>query len=219
MAQPLRITLVDESELASVGFSTLLQPYADRVTVVANRDAIAAPDALDVVLYEPCGLTSMASSMLRDLCEVGNARTAVFSWAAPDQLPPTTSPHLDKTLTAAQLVRSIERLVEGRLEPAAPREVVRLPVVPDREEQVAATPAEAAADDVLGDVGLTPRESAIVSLIVEGMSNREISEDLGLSVNSVKTYIRSAYRKMGVERRTQAVLWALRHHAPASLVG
>ena len=45
---------------------------------------------------------------------------------------------------------------------------------------------------------LTPRECDILELIVAGMSNREISDELSLSLNSVKTYIRTAYRKMGV---------------------
>ena len=39
---------------------------------------------------------------------------------------------------------------------------------------------------------------------------------------SVKTYIRTAYRKMGVQRRTQAMLWALEHGIstrPEALVG
>ena len=34
---------------------------------------------------------------------------------------------------------------------------------------------------------------------------------MSVSVNSVKSYIRSAYRKIGVVRRTQAVLWTLSH--------
>jgi DNA-binding CsgD family transcriptional regulator len=54
---------------------------------------------------------------------------------------------------------------------------------------------------------LTGREHQIVALIAQGHSNREISEQLYLSINSVKTYIRSAYRKIGVTRRTQAVIW------------
>ena len=57
--------------------------------------------------------------------------------------------------------------------------------------------------------GLTAREADVLGLLGEGLSNREIGETLQLSINSVKTYIRSAYRKMGVERRTQAVLWGL----------
>jgi DNA-binding NarL/FixJ family response regulator len=56
---------------------------------------------------------------------------------------------------------------------------------------------------------LTARERQVVALIARGYSNREIAGELYLSVNSVKTYIRSAYRKIGVERRTQAVIWWL----------
>lgn len=59
------------------------------------------------------------------------------------------------------------------------------------------------------EVALTHREREIVSLIARGYSNQEIAAELYLSINSVKTYIRSAYRRIGVERRTQAVVWAL----------
>ena len=59
------------------------------------------------------------------------------------------------------------------------------------------------------EVALTQREREIVTLIARGYSNKEIAEQLYLSINSVKTYIRSAYRRIGVERRTQAVVWAL----------
>lgn len=59
--------------------------------------------------------------------------------------------------------------------------------------------------------GLTGRESEILGLVVCAMSNREIAGHLDLSVNSVKSYIRSAYRKVGVSSRSQAVFWALEH--------
>ncbi len=93
----------------------------------------------------------------------------------------------------------VEKLVSGRLETEpAPAGA-----------PTSALPQVAAAANPVDDVGLTPREGEIVGLIVTGMSNREIGDTLTLSINSVKTYIRSAYRKMGVERRTQAVLWGL----------
>ena len=59
--------------------------------------------------------------------------------------------------------------------------------------------------------GLSRRESEIVGLLTLGLSNQEIAQRCYLSVNSVKTYIRTAYRKMGVKSRTQAVLWAVDH--------
>jgi len=58
---------------------------------------------------------------------------------------------------------------------------------------------------------LSARETQILELIVRGLSNQEIADASYLSINSVKTYIRTAYRKMGVTRRSQAVVWALQH--------
>ena len=57
--------------------------------------------------------------------------------------------------------------------------------------------------------GLTPREVEVLDLIAHGLSNQEIVNELSLSINSVKSYIRSAYRKIGVDSRTQAVLWTM----------
>ena len=53
--------------------------------------------------------------------------------------------------------------------------------------------------------GLTAREAEVLALITQGLSNQEIAERSYLSINSVKTYIRTAYRKIGVTRRSQAV--------------
>jgi DNA-binding NarL/FixJ family response regulator len=58
---------------------------------------------------------------------------------------------------------------------------------------------------------LSPREIDVVAGICRGLSNGEIAAELFISVNSVKTYIRTAYRKMGVVSRSQAVLWGIQH--------
>jgi DNA-binding NarL/FixJ family response regulator len=69
--------------------------------------------------------------------------------------------------------------------------------------------------DYLGkEVGLSERESQILALIVQGKRNQEIAEEFFLSINSVKTYIRSAYRKLGISSRTQAVAWGIRQGFP-----
>jgi DNA-binding NarL/FixJ family response regulator len=60
-------------------------------------------------------------------------------------------------------------------------------------------------------VGLTAREVEVLALIAQGMSNLEIAERLFLSINSVKTYIRSAYAKIGATSRSRAVAWCLQH--------
>jgi DNA-binding NarL/FixJ family response regulator len=57
---------------------------------------------------------------------------------------------------------------------------------------------------------LTPREREVLELIALGLTNQEIADVTYLSINSVKTYVRAGYRKIGVTRRSQAVSWGLR---------
>lgn len=61
----------------------------------------------------------------------------------------------------------------------------------------------------LARAGLTPRELQVLTLIASGYSNRQIVEATHLSINSVKSYVRSAYRKIGVTSRPRAILWGI----------
>ena len=68
---------------------------------------------------------------------------------------------------------------------------------------------------VYGDPGepyqpLSAREMEVLSLIVEGKSNKEIALALGISPQTVKNHVTSIFRKLGVDDRTQAALFALR---------
>ena len=56
---------------------------------------------------------------------------------------------------------------------------------------------------------MSPREAEVLALITQGLSNQEIADRAYLSINAVHTYIRSAYRKIGVAKRTRAVIWAI----------
>lgn len=55
---------------------------------------------------------------------------------------------------------------------------------------------------------LSDREREVLGLICEGRSDVEMAEVLGLSENTVRNHIASLYRKIGVNRRTAAVIWA-----------
>lgn len=215
--RPLRVTLVDESDLAAAGLHALLQSFSDRVVLVDNREALAHPELLDVVLFEPLSRSNFAAAMLRDLRVRIDAPTVVFSWAAADELPTTTArPYLSKNLSASGIVVRLEEVVAGRFaEPMTTGDGIA-------PSAASAALAAAASEPATEPSVLTPRETEIIALIVAGMSNREIGDELTLSVNSVKTYIRTAYRKMGVARRTQAMRWALEHGIgarPNTLVG
>jgi LuxR family maltose regulon positive regulatory protein len=55
---------------------------------------------------------------------------------------------------------------------------------------------------------LTPREREILELIAEGRSNKAIARELNLGPETVKSHLKHVFAKLGVERRTQAVLRA-----------
>jgi DNA-binding NarL/FixJ family response regulator len=54
-------------------------------------------------------------------------------------------------------------------------------------------------------VALSPREREVVLLLMTGATNREISEQLGIGTETVKTLLSRAYEKLGVKRRAEAV--------------
>jgi DNA-binding NarL/FixJ family response regulator len=59
------------------------------------------------------------------------------------------------------------------------------------------------------DSGLTPRESQVLSHVAFGLSNDEIARSLEISVETVKEHVQNLLRKLGVNDRTQAAVWAL----------
>ena len=51
----------------------------------------------------------------------------------------------------------------------------------------------------------------MLGLICQGFSNKDIAARTFLGINTVKTYIRTAYKKIDVDSRTKAVLWGIEH--------
>jgi DNA-binding NarL/FixJ family response regulator len=68
-------------------------------------------------------------------------------------------------------------------------------------------------DPITGDLQepLSPREMEILMCVARGLSNKEISDQLGISHQTVKNHVTAVLRKLGVEDRTQAALYALQH--------
>lgn len=194
------VAVVDDYEVVVRGLTTMLQRFRERV-VVLELDAEAGPDVpIDVVLYDTFGHLGSGGERIRELAGSELVRrVAVYTWNSQSALVGSSleqgaAGYLSKTLGGAQLVEAIERIHAGET------------VVSE-----SAGGAHLAQDWAGRDEGLSPRESEVLTLITQGMSNEQIAAQTHVSINSVKSYIRAAYRKIGARSRSQAVLWGVQH--------
>jgi NarL family two-component system response regulator LiaR len=197
---PVRIAIVNDYEIVVAGVAAMLEPYSDRIDIVELDAGHSVSSDVDVVLYDTFGQVQGDGIDLEDLVSGSGAKVCVFSWNLQEGLVDRAIQrgargYLSKALTAAEVVEAIERIHAG--------EVVHDTRVEVEEGSNGAWPGR--------DHGLTQRESEVLALITQGLTNQEIAERAYISINSVKTYIRTAYRKIGVQRRSQAVAWGMQH--------
>lgn len=197
---PITVALVNDYPVVVQGVASMLRPDA-RIEVV-ELDSLVDPEAaVDVVLYDMFAThAERFDDVLRLVRDPRNGHVVVYSWDVDaeritDTIEAGVSGYLSKSLDGPALADALVRVHGG---------------------EVVVAPDPVADHDERGDwpgraEGLSARESEVVSLITQGYTNDQIATGNYLSINSVKSYIRSAYRKMGVERRSQAVLWGVEH--------
>lgn len=200
-ARPVRIAIVNDYEIVIAGVAGLLAPYADRVAVIERDGQMPVVSEVDVILYDTFGQVQGDGVDLEDLVRGGRAKVVIFSWNTEPGLVARAIAkgargYLAKSAEAAEVVAAIERVHAGE-------QVVPIDAIDGAGATKGGWPGK--------QHGLTAREAEVLALITQGLSNQEIADKCYLSINSVKTYIRTAYRKMGVSRRSQAVLWGLGH--------
>jgi DNA-binding NarL/FixJ family response regulator len=200
--RPITVALVDDYDVVLKGLAHLFDEYSDRV-VVAEIDANAAmSDTVDVVLYDSFAQPESDHDEVAELINNPRARrVVVYTWNFHPELIESARRlgvhgYLSKTLTAPQLVAAIEAVHAGEL------------VISDQGNRAPSAPGL----DWPGRLeGITDRESEILALITQGKSNADVARLTYLSPNTVKSYVRSVYRKIGATSRTQAVLYGVRH--------
>lgn len=196
------VALVDDYDVVLLGVARMLDGYRDRVRVVEIDANEVVEDVVDIVLYD--SFAQPESDQAEVAVLVGNPRAhrvVVYTWNFhPDlidnALRQGAHAYLSKTLTARELVQALEAVHGGDV-------VVSNPLPRARSAPGLEWPGR--------QEGLTDRESEILALITQGMSNAEVSSLTYLSPNTVKSYIRTLYRKIDVASRTQAVLWGVAH--------
>jgi DNA-binding NarL/FixJ family response regulator len=199
----LRLALVNDYEVVVRGLAHMLERFEDIeiVELDSNTDVV---EPVDVALYDTFAQAEGDAPEVTALVDNPRVRhVVVYSWNVDGALQRRTldagvSGYLAKSMTSDELAEALRDVAKGR--------TLEL-------DEVEARPVpEPAEGDWPGrEQGLTARESEVLALITQGFSNNDIAAQTHLSSNSVNTYIRHAYYKIGVTSRSRAVLWGIDH--------
>ena len=198
--RPITVAVVNDYPVIIEGLARMLAD--DGRFELVELDSLVDPHAVvDLTLYDAFASQGRverdAERLLRD---PRNGRLVVYSW------------NVERAHVDDLIARGVHAYVSKSLDGAALAEALVRTHGGERVVETLEVPEGIVLEEWPGqEFGLTPREAEIIALITQGITNEQIAQQCFLSINSVKTYIRSAYRKMGVERRSQAVLWGVQH--------
>jgi DNA-binding NarL/FixJ family response regulator len=199
---PITVALVDDYDIVVKGVANMLDPYRDRVVIAELDSTMPVDDAVDIVLYDSFAQPESDHEEIGMLVANPRAhRVVVYTWNFHPDLVESARQHgahgyLSKTLPARELVAALEAVQSGET------------IISDVPPRARSAPG---LDWPGRGEGLSDREAEILALITQGKSNADVARLTYLSPNTVKSYIRTIYRKIGVESRTRAVLWGVDH--------
>ncbi|NUR09186.1 MAG: response regulator transcription factor [Nocardioidaceae bacterium] len=209
-ARPIRVFLLDDHEIVRRGLKELLESEGDIEVVgesglaqeATRRIPALRPDVavLDARLPDGSGIDvcrdvrsqdpGIAALILTSYDDDEALFSAIMAGAAGYVL---------KQVRGNDLLDTVRRVAAGQstLDPAVTAQVLdRLRRGPQEDPELAK---------------LTPQERRILELIGQGMTNRQIGEAMFLAEKTVKNYVSSLLAKLGLERRTQAAVFAAKH--------
>jgi two-component system, NarL family, response regulator LiaR len=196
--RPVRVALSDDYELALLGLAQMLARHPTEVQIVDMSTLVVMPHKADIILFDTFGRLPEHDAKLRRVVKENTAKVVVYSWEhypEEDARRQGAVGYLAKSMKADDLVKAIVAIHDGN----DPSEI---------RSDAAADPAHSWPGQALG---LTERESEMLTFITRGLTNDEIASRSYLSTNTVKSYVRTAYRKLGVRNRAEAVAWGLKN--------
>lgn len=196
MPKPIRVALVNDYLIVLEGLRALLRSSEPEFEVVEVDVRKGPRRRADVTLLDTYGELGSLSERVRSLgADSSNGAIVVFSFS-------------DRPQAARRAMRAG---AQGFISKAVPRQqIVDGIKAAARGDRVVLTQRtqHAQIDEVLQwpgrEIGLTERESELLSLLPTGMTNRELGSHLYVSENTIKTQLRSLYTKLGVRNRAQA---------------
>ena len=214
MADPIRVYLLDDHDVVREGLRFLLEQQEGIEVVGESASAVEAaaripalrPDVavLDARLPDGSGI-----EVCRTVRAVDPTSNALILTSYDDDealfaaIMAGAAGYVLKEIRSSDLVSAVRHVASGKslIDPALMQRVL---------DRVRNGPHVAPELE-----GLTEQELKLLSLIAEGLTNRQISEQMFLAEKTVKNYVSNLLAKLGLERRTQAAVLATRLLGPA----
>jgi two-component system, NarL family, response regulator DevR len=211
--RPVRVFLLDDHEIVRRGLRELLES-AGSIEVVGEsgsaREATRRIPALrpDVAILDGRLPDGTGMDVCRDVRSLDPEIACLILTSYDDDealvaaILAGAAGYVLKQIRGNELIAAVHRVAQGQslIDPKLMRRVVH---------RIREQPAE---DPALAS--LTEQERRILLLIAEGLTNRQIAERMFLAEKTVKNYVSSLLAKLGMERRTQAAVFASRLTAP-----
>ena len=213
LGRKITVYLLDDHEIVRLGLKDLLESDGD-IEVIGESGSVAHAMAqipalrpqvavLDGRLPDGSGIDVCREVRSRD----PNIRALILTSFDDDEalfaaIMAGAAGYVLKQIRGSDLVDSVRRVAAGQslLDPAVTARVL---------ERVRKGPE---LDPALAP--LTEQERRVLALIGEGMTNRQIAETMFLAEKTIKNYVSSLLAKLGLQRRTQAALFAAKHPLP-----
>lgn len=207
---PIRILVVDDHQVVREGLRWILDAEPD---LEVAGEAASAAEGLDAIGKIPCDVVLLDIHLpdrngLEALDDIHAANpdlpVVILTMSdepeyVEDAVRKGAAGYLVKNAPQSELIRAVRAAAAGDAYIQA--EVTR-PLLARFARDVRAPGAAPA---------LSPREQQVVSLLAEGLANKQIAHQLDISDTTVKGYLRDVYDKLGANDRAQAVAIALRH--------
>jgi DNA-binding NarL/FixJ family response regulator len=209
---PIRVLIAYDHAILRDGIRALLAPHADIEVVGEAEDGLQAVEACrrldpDVLLLDVSmpGLGGLEAALE---IRKENDRVKILVLSQYDDreyvarfLKIGVSGYVLKKAAGAELANAIRAAWKGGLvlDPSVAREAFGA---------ASGAPGGAASTDPYE--GLTDREKQVLKLVAEGKSNKEIAEDLGISVKTAMTHRQHMMEKLGLHGRTDVVKYAVK---------
>lgn len=203
--KPIRVLLIDDSPIIRLGLRSALEDYAD--ILIVGEAGTAAEGVLavgqhkpDVVLLDLHLPDKSGFHACRELLKVRPQTQVLILTSSSNErnvqeaMNAGAQGYLLKDNDGAALAAGLRAVASGNavLDPSMAGQVLNLV-----KHRAGHTAAEKLSQ-------LSPQERRVVALLADGLTNKQIGEQLGLTEKTVKNYLATIFSKLNIERRTQA---------------